>query len=116
MSIADLIIRKKYQDNYRRTHNFNEYYKKYSLKIKARCFAMFGSRCAKRGFADIRALEIDHINGDGAIERKNTRRAGHIMYRAIALGQRTTEDLQLLCCNCNKIKRIENNEHKSKLN
>lgn len=68
--------------------------------------AMLGSICARCGFDDIRALQIDHVNGGGAQE---TRRGGYQrMVARIARGM--TEGYQLLCANCNWIKRHENGE------
>jgi len=80
----------------------------YVIEIKTKCFALFGSKCKIYGFEDIRALQLDHINGGGHQEGLQ----GQNLYRAILFGKRKTDDLQLLCANHNVIKRFENKEHK----
>src|SRR3990167_11370756 len=46
----------------------NEYYRDKMLETKRKAFKMLGSRCLHCGFNDERALQIDHVNGDGAHE------------------------------------------------
>ena len=65
-----------------------------------------GGSCAYCGFDDMRALQIDHILGDGAQRRKTI--TSKRMYRNILAGH--AKGLQVLCANCNTIKRIENQE------
>lgn len=65
-----------------------------------------GGKCTKCEFDDIRALQIDHINGDGYKER-TVRKS---INRNISLGLIDLSRYQLLCANCNWIKRLENNE------
>ena len=55
---------------------------------------------------DIRALSIDHINSDGASHRKEV---GNGMYRWL-LKNNFPEGFQVLCMNCQFIKRETNNE------
>ena len=74
---------------------------------KILAFQLLGDKCAKCGFSDVRALQIDHINGDGVTERKQLRSIG--IRRKISMTGVTT-GYQLLCANCNWIKRAENNE------
>lgn len=67
-----------------------------------------GINCKRCGFDDIRALQIDHVNGGGRIEvrkfRDNKKYLEHIT--------KTPNNYQLLCANCNWIKKVENNEHR----
>jgi hypothetical protein len=63
------------------------------------------------GFSDIRALSIDHINGNGAEERKNlfgknNRQSSNRFYRWL-IKQNYPEGYQVLCANCQMIKRAE---------
>jgi len=58
----------------------------------------------------MRALQIDHVNGDGHKERQ-TRKS---LNRKIALNLIDTSRYQILCANCNWIKRVENNETTTK--
>jgi len=68
----------------------------------------FGNRCNKCGFSDKRALQIDHVNGGGG---KEIHHIGSLNY-AIKVLNDTNGEYQLLCSNCNWIKRYENNEMK----
>lgn len=78
-------------------------------KIKNTVFAMFGNKCTRCGFDDQRALQIDHI--DGAKEPMGHKhRSGNGLYGAIHKGLKSPEEFQLLCANCNWIKRYEQDE------
>ena len=72
---------------------------------------ILGNRCIRCGFDDVRALQIDHVNGRGYGDplASNTGTSAQTVYRKIALTG-NTDGLQLLCANCNWIKRAENNE------
>ena len=59
-------------------------------------------------FDDIRALSIDHINGGGSKEKKQLR--SHDFNRLVL--ERNGVGYQILCANCNWIKRHENDELK----
>jgi hypothetical protein len=98
-------------------------YQKNYNKLKARnlrasILTMLGSKCCKCGFSDIRALQIDHLNGDGAEERKKLSNRGKnngvhplVFYPIVIKSLLNNENkYQLLCANCNWIKRIENKE------
>lgn len=77
-----------------------------SQKKKAEVHLQYGSKCAHCAFQDIRALQLDHVAGGGVADRK-ARRAMHAIYQD-ALDN--PDKYQLLCANCNWIKRITNNE------
>jgi hypothetical protein len=66
--------------------------------------------CAKCGYSDIRALALDHINNNGADERRRLfgRRyyAGTTFYRWLRQHD-YPEGYQVLCCNCNWIKKLK---------
>jgi hypothetical protein len=64
--------------------------------------------CARCGYSDIRALGLDHINGDGARQRK-LGSAGNGFYFWLRTN-RYPEGFQVLCMNCNWLKREENSE------
>lgn len=64
--------------------------------------------CFKCGFDDVRALQIDHVNGGGSADYRKFRNNRPKYYRSM-LGH--LEDFQILCANCNTIKVIENREH-----
>ena len=62
--------------------------------------------CRSCGYdADVRALQIDHVNGGGVKEHRKIGSQG-ISQRVLT----HTEDYQLLCANCNWIKRFDMDE------
>ena len=71
-----------------------------------RCAAIheLGGRCVRCDYTDLRALQIDHVNGNGAAMRRKV--TNRVMYKAILAGKPHTE-YQILCANCNWIKRHE---------
>ena len=73
---------------------------------------LLGAKCCRCGYdQDIRALQIDHINGDGHIERK---RKGTDTYRLMidSIQRGEVGKYQILCANCNMIKRAERKEYR----
>lgn len=76
----------------------NEYYTRREKAIK-----ILGNKCAACGFNDKRALQVDHINGKGNLERYH-----HGTLAKIIKGE--INNYQCLCANCNWIKRYENKE------
>lgn len=70
---------------------------------------VLGDKCRTCSFSDHRALQVDHIDGNGNVRRKeNPSLNGVAFYNDVIL--RTSSMYQLLCANCNWIKRHENNE------
>lgn len=71
-----------------------------------------GACCARCDFSDLRALQIDHINGDGKLERDN----GAVLWKNRLLVKAQPETIraiyQVLCANCNWIKRAERGEQR----
>lgn len=70
--------------------------------VRERLLAMLGGKCIECGYSDYRALQVDHINGGGTAERKSKRGTSyyyHIIKRINSV------DYQVLCANCNVIKR-----------
>ena len=60
-----------------------------------------GGKCAMCGFADIRALQVDHVNGGGTRERKSDRTLGVNDQLKRVRAHPTL--FQCLCANCNWI-------------
>jgi hypothetical protein len=78
------------------------------LAWKMGAFKHLGGVCVHCGFSDIRALQIDHVNGGGCKEA----RLGlitTIKYKAVMTDK--TGKYQLLCANCNWIKNHERKEY-----
>ena len=84
-------------------------------EIKIEIYRLLGNKCIRCGFSDVRALQIDHVHGGGNRKRKE-RKSDYLAYyryilKQIKLG---SKDYQLLCANCNWIKRWENKEYYKK--
>lgn len=78
---------------------------------KAQLFELLGDKCKRCGFTDVRALQIDHIDGKGTQQRKAfPTRSTTSYYRLFVLSEELRSTVQLLCANCNWIKRHENDE------
>lgn len=103
---------KEYYRKWREDHK--EQRRKYNRKCKQdlrqKVFEKLGSKCVRCGFSDIRCLQIDHINGHGTRELKELG-GGSLKYYKKVLAD-TEGNYQLLCANCNWIKRYENGEYK----
>ena len=95
--------------NYRRNRSrINAKTRQWAHELRLRALSALGNKCVICGYDDWRALEIDHIWGDGAQERKDGLR-GHKLHRYIADGN--VAHYQLLCANCNQIKKREELGH-----
>lgn len=68
----------------------------------------YGGKCVNCGFGDIRALCIDHVNGDGAKEKRLLNNYSRL--RRMWHGPKSKK-YQILCCNCNTIKTHTNKEN-----
>jgi len=84
------------------------YKRQWRAKLKQEAFDKMGGKCVRCGFTDYRALQVDHVNGGGWKEHSQNRH----MYYYLQVMKDTTGKYQLLCANCNWIKRWENGEHK----
>jgi hypothetical protein len=74
----------------------------------------FGGKCRRCGMTDSRCLQLDHINGDGAKVRKAMNWDLSCKHRFVRDHPEVArKTLQLLCANCNWIKRVENEEYAS---
>lgn len=89
---------------YERTHRVTQH-----KKLRRLIIEKLGGRCCKCGFDDARALQIDHVHGGGSKERRLIGRGnGATFYKKVLAD--TENKYQLLCANCNWIKRYENKE------
>lgn len=92
--------RRKYQNNKRRNRRIE-------------VINLFGGKCVKCGFDDWRALQIDHVNGWGSKERRQFKDT--YSYLELCVQNINTDKYQLLCANCNWIKRYEQFEEKGRI-
>lgn len=109
-------------EKYKRLYMVNKekfaiYSKKRRILIKTEVLTHYGNnecKCVKCGFGDIRALSIDHINGNGAEHRKENKNVrGNHVYEWLRKNK-FPEGYQTLCMNCQLIKRQENQEYRFK--
>ena len=71
-----------------------------------------GDDCWHSGDCDVfdpRCLQFDHIHGDGASDRRRTGSTSQLRYYFNHLDE-AQENLQILCSNCNWVKRHNNGE------
>jgi hypothetical protein len=80
---------------------------KYHQAKRAAAIAHLGGKCLHCGFADLRAVQIDHVNGGGGKELRGPG-GKYAMYLRVLAGD---PGYQALCANCNWIKRAERNEN-----
>ena len=81
---------------------------KYRNKTRNEVFGHYGRVCSC-GFHDMRALTIDHINGGGNKHRKEIKRGGCHFYVWLKQ-QGFPQGFQVMCMNCQFIKRHTNRE------
>jgi hypothetical protein len=64
--------------------------------LRAKVIEAYGGRCVCCGFADVRALDLDHVTRDGP----SNRRPPYAAYRE-AIKEAYPDRFRLLCRNCN---------------
>lgn len=110
----NIAYRKIYEKQYEKTHKTQRY--NYRAKQRNLILEHYGKRCNICGFdKDIDCLTIDHINGGG---NKHYNGLGLTLW---LIKNNFPDGFQVLCMNCQSIKRIENKEcchisHKSPKN
>lgn len=91
-------------------HTARQHAKAHRDRTRRSILEFFGPKCTRCGIDDIRVLVIDHVYGGGNKHRKaqgNT--------KAYYQHMRDNRSLyQVLCHNCNFLKRIENEEGKNR--
>lgn len=98
------------RDYIRRTGGKSQ--KQYLRNTRIAVLGALGNKCSKCEFADPRALQIDHVNGGGSVERKSKGFKGTFNKHVLRSFLNGEGRYQLLCANCNWIKRFENKEVK----
>ena len=100
---------KRYKEQYRPQYKL--YNRKRSQQIKLEVFKYYSGltipKCCKCGYDDIRALSIDHIDGGGAEHR---RKLTHKNFYNWLIKNNYPKGFQVLCMNCQFIKKWENEE------
>jgi len=75
-------------------------------ELRSRIFELLGDKCANCGFSDRRALQIDHKDGGGSKEIKSSESPTQYLRMII----KNLSRYQILCANCNWIKRYTHQE------
>lgn len=99
--------RKRSKDPGRRTY-CRELSRRKAWELRLSVLAHLGGKCAECGCMDFRCLQVDHLHGNGTKELKTVRLSRR--YKKILLSK-PGDEYQLLCANCNWIKRWELREY-----
>jgi len=103
--------RDKFREQVRNSHHIRRF------KLRNEVINLLGSKCANCGYSsNIHALQIDHINGKGREDRRQFKGSQERFYNYVIeyIKQGQNNKYQILCANCNAIKRIENKEHRER--
>lgn len=98
-----------------RAQNATHHRTKYQ-ELKEQVYILLGNKCAVCGFDDVRALQIDHVAGNGNTDRRSKTGAkrstgyGYTFFKKILADPDAKNKYQILCANHNWIKRVENKE------
>lgn len=101
-----LSIQHKYYQKHKEQIRFKAIEKR--KKIRFMILEKLGGKCSNCGIDDFRVLQIDHVNGGGVREIKNFGGRNQEFFNNI-LNDKSGK-YQLLCANCNWIKRYNRNE------
>lgn len=75
-----------------------------TIRLREAILELYGRQCYNCAYKkDVRALTLDHINGNPS---RFKCRSGHTLYAAILNGSVPEHEFQILCANCNQIKRL----------
>jgi len=106
---------RKYHNSPKGRKMLNKAKRKYNAKLKKQVFEILGNKCVYCGCIDIRCLQIDHIQGNGAKDRAKGNISTTLFLKIIRNPEKSKREYQILCANCNWIKRAENGENKGKI-
>ena len=78
------------------------------MNVKEEAITVYGGMCINCGASDYRILCFDHVYDDGNLRRKKCsyERAGGAKFAAKLKREGWPDYIQLLCFNCNHLKRI----------
>ena len=74
-------------------------------RLRKRVLDMMGGKCAHCGCTDSRVLELHHIKGGGNRETKAI--GGGAFWYNIAMGRRSTADLEICCRPCHAVEEVK---------
>ena len=110
-----LMNRTEYRREYVKKHpELAQYHREKSLvrgrAVRHSLLEFLGLKCVNCGFDDERALEIDHIIAGGFEDQKIHGKGLPMYIYYLENPKIAILKLQVLCANCNSIKRVENRE------
>jgi hypothetical protein len=87
-----------------------DYRRRRGFSLHKKCIDKLGGKCKRCGIDDWRVLQIDHVNGGGKKEIQSYHKNydWRTYYRNVIADN--SGKYQVLCANCNWIKRWENKE------
>jgi hypothetical protein len=91
---------------------YQVYNREAQRNLRRKLLTLLGGKCVRCGFDDPRTMQVDHVEGGGMKEVRSFGTHGTMIrsiYTRLKAGE-DTEKYQLLCANCNIIKRFENGE------
>lgn len=80
---------------------------KYRAQLRARLFAVFGSKCVNCGCDDARILELNHIRGGGRKDRAKTQNCSAAIYRKALKDPNRKKKYNILCRICNALHYVQ---------
>jgi predicted restriction endonuclease len=110
MAYKNIEDKRAYDNAYREKNreSLREKSRLYRRELKRIVLEKYGQSCQLCGYEDIRALQIDHINNNGAEERKalgGQSVSGWRFYQHL-VANNLPGGYQTLCANCNMIKQL----------
>jgi len=107
----------RYKKSYRQRplvrYKIREYARDYHYKKRIEALKLFGSKCKRCGCDNQLVLQFDHIDGNGGgVQRKLRDITLYTWILKHPIEARKT--FQVLCANCNWIKRVEQKEYLKK--
>ena len=106
------VRRKNYLEN---KENYFVRHIKNRRKIRRKVLELMGGKCVQCDFSDPRALQINHIHNNGANKRRKLGGGVDRLYsKILKMNKKDIKaEYQLLCANCNNIKRFRFEEEKT---
>lgn len=96
-----------YRYRLRRRHVVYATVKRYRDRLRRKVLIGYGHECKCCGIREAAFLTIDHVNNDGALERRGKKkswRAGNTTFYLHIINSGFPDRYQLLCWNCNTAK------------
>lgn len=75
--------------------------KQFYDRAKEKVLAHYGAACICCGETELRFLTVDHVNNDGATDRKQNGRLGGKNLCAAIVARKYPSSYQIMCFNCN---------------